>query len=107
VIPGRIHVRPVSGIHHVWQRIRKAADLDDLRIHDLRHSFASNAAAGGLSLVAIGALLGHKSAQTTQRYIDWADDPLRDASSRVASRISAAMGSTAHELPDNVRPIRR
>ncbi len=79
----------------------------DLRIHDLRHSFASHAAAGGISLIAIGGLLGHKSPQTTSRYIDWADDPLRDASSRVASRISAAMEMTVLELPDNVRPIRR
>lgn len=103
VIPGRIRGRPVSGIHHVWGRIRQAAELGDLRIHDLRHSFASHAAAGGLSLVAIGALLGHKSAQTTSRYIDWADDPLRDASSKVALRISAAMEET---VPDNVRLLR-
>jgi integrase len=107
VIPGRVHGRPVSGIHHVWTRIREAANLSDLRIHDLRHSFASHAAAGGLSLVAIGGLLGHKSPQTTSRYIDWADDPLRDASSRVASRISAAMEAAAPDIPDNVRPLRR
>jgi hypothetical protein len=62
---------------------------------------------GRLSLAAISGLLGHKSPQTSSRYIDWADDPLRDASSRVASRISAAMGATAPELPDNVRPLRR
>jgi integrase len=97
----------VSGIHHPGQRFRKAADLSDLRIHDLRHSFASNAAAGGLSRVTIGALLGHKSAQTTQRHIDWADDPLRDAISRVASRISAAMNTGLPDDTDIVRPLRR
>lgn len=107
VIPGRIRGRAVSGIHHAWKRIRQAADLGDLRIHDLRHSFASHAAAGGLSLIAIGALLGHKSAQTTSRYIDWADDPLREASSRVASSISEAMGTTLRKSPDNVRHLRR
>jgi integrase len=107
VIPGRVRGRPVGGIHHVWKRIREAANLSDLRIHDLRHSFASHAAAGGLSLVAIGGLLGHKSPQTTSRYIDWADDPLREASSRVASRISAAMEAAAPDIPDNVRPLRR
>jgi integrase len=107
VIPGPVHGRPVSGIHHVWQRVREAASLGDLRIHDLRHSFASHAAAGGLSLIAIGGLLGHKSPQTTSRYIDWADDPLREASSRVASRISVAMGTTLRDLPVNVRSLSR
>jgi integrase len=107
VIPGRVHGRPVSGIHHVWDRIRQAANLGDLRIHDVRHSFASHAAAGGLSLIAIGGLLGHKSPQTTSRYIDWADEPLRDASSRVSSRIAAAMEATNSKFPDNVRPLRR
>jgi hypothetical protein len=63
--------------------------------------------AGGLSLAAIGGLLGHKSPQTTSRYIDWADDPLRDATSKVASRISAAMETTVPEFLDNVRPLRR
>ena len=79
----------------------------DLRIHDLRHSFASHAAAGGISLIAIGGLLGHKSPQTTSRYIDWADDPLREASSRVASRISAAMETAVPEGSDNVRSLSR
>jgi hypothetical protein len=53
-----------------------------------------DAAAAWLSLVAIGALLGHESPQMTSRYIDWADDPLREASTRVASRISSAMEAT-------------
>jgi len=106
VIPGRIHGRPVSGIHHVWERIRTRAKLTDVRLHDLRHSFASTGAANGLSLVMIGGLLGHRSPQTTNRYIDWADAPLRGASDQVARRIEAAM-APAQALPDNVRPLRR
>ena len=76
-----------------WQRIRKAAGLDDVRLHDLRHAFASVAVAGGHSLPMIGALLGHKEMRTTQRYAHLADDPQRAAADQVASRISAAMNA--------------
>jgi integrase len=65
--------------------------LDDVRIHDLRHSFASVAVAGGASLPMIGALLGHTKPETTQRYAHLAADPLRAASEAVAARIAAAM----------------
>lgn len=106
VIPGRTHGRPVSGIHHVWGRIRKRADLGDLKLHDLRHSFASTGAANGLSLFMIGGLLGHRSPQTTSRYVDWADAPLRGAGDQVAGRIASAM-APAQPLPDNVWPMRR
>lgn len=106
VIPGRTHGHPVSGIHHVWGRIRTRAKLTDVKLHDLRHSFASTGAANGLSLVMIGGLLGHRSPQTTSRYIDWADAPLRGASDQVAGRIASAMAPVT-ALPDNVRPLRR
>jgi integrase len=106
VIPGRINGRPVIGIHHVWGRIRTRTELTDVKLHDLRHSFASTGAANGLSLVMIGGLLGHRSPQTTSRYIDWADAPLRGASDQVAGRIASAM-APAQPLPDNVRPMRR
>lgn len=98
VIPGRIHGKPLVGIHRPWARICAKAKLDDLRIHDLRHSFASLGAAGGLSLPAIGALLGHRSPQTTDRYVDWADAPLRQASERVGGRILAAMDADSEEF---------
>ena len=74
-----------------WRRIRKAAGLDDVRLHDLRHSFASVAAGGGMSLPVIGALLGHSQAQTTQRYAHLSADPLKAASNAVGERIAAAM----------------
>jgi integrase len=75
-----------------WRRIRKAAGLDDLRIHDLRHSFASVAAAGGMSLPMIGALLGHSQPATTARYAHLASDPLRAASESIGGRIAGSMG---------------
>ena len=61
------------------------AGLEDVRLHDLRHTFASIAVMGGMSLPMVGALLGHKHTRTTQRYAHLADDPLKDASQRVAS----------------------
>jgi integrase len=58
VFPGKREGRPLGGIDKVWFRVRAAAELQDVRLHDLRHSFASMGVAGGLSLPLIGALLG-------------------------------------------------
>lgn len=74
-----------------WGRIRAKAQLDDVRLHDLRHSFASMAVAGGLSLPVIGALLGHTQPATTARYTHLADDPLKQAVNIAGGRIAAAM----------------
>jgi integrase len=78
-----------------WHRIRTKAGLDNVRIHDLRHSFASMAVAGGLSLPVIGALLGHTQASTTQRYAHLAADPLKQAANLTGARITAAMNQGA------------
>ena len=78
-----------------WHRIRKRAELDDVRIHDLRHSFASMAVAGGLSLPVIGALLGHTQPATTARYAHLAADPLKQAANLTGNRIAAAMAHNA------------
>jgi integrase len=75
-----------------WSAIRNAAGLSDVRIHDLRHSFASVAAGGGMSLPVIGALLGHKDTATTARYAHLSDDPLRAAVNTIGSKIADAMG---------------
>lgn len=71
-----------------WSRIRSVAGLDDVRIHDLRHSFASIAVASGMSLPLIGALLGHSQPQTTARYAHLADNPLKAAAAAIGERIS-------------------
>lgn len=70
-----------------WRAIRKRAGLDDVRIHDLRHSFASTAVASGMSLPLIGKLLGHSQPQTTARYAHLADDPMKQAANAVGQRI--------------------
>lgn len=74
-----------------WRRIRKEAGLDDVRMHDLRHSFASVAVAGGMSLPLIGSLLGHTQPRTTARYAHLANDPRLAAADTVAASIAASM----------------
>jgi integrase len=85
-----------------WLVIREAASLDDVRIHDLRHSFASVGAAGGASLPIIGALLGHSQPSTTARYAHLADDPLQAAAADIGAKIWAALGA-ASEAAEVVR----
>lgn len=91
VIGGAKPSRPLVNIRKPWHRMRKAAGLPDVRLHDLRHSFASVAIAGGLSLPIIGALLGHTQPTTTARYAHLAADPLRAAAELIGARLNAAM----------------
>lgn len=87
VFPGRVPGSHLSGIYAPWRRARERAGLEDLRIHDLRHSFASRALALGESLPAIARLLGHARVQTTARYAHLARDAVREAAARVADGI--------------------
>ena len=95
VILGKREGRPLVGIDKLWFHVRAAAGLRDVRLHDLRHSFASMGVAGGLSLPIIGALLGHKHPATTGRYAHLSADPLRAANDLVGMRIAAAMNGTS------------
>lgn len=81
-----------EGTPKVWRIVRSMAGLEDVRLHDLRHSFASIAVSGGASLPIIGALLGHTDSATTQRYAHLHDDPLKAASEAVGGKIAAAIG---------------
>lgn len=80
--------RPVVGISRAWQRVRGEANLPDVRLHDLRHSFASFAAAQGASLLMIGKALGHSQPSTTARYAHLTHDPIRELSDGVANQIA-------------------
>jgi integrase len=71
--------------------VRKRAGIEDVRIHDLRHSFASVGAGAGLGLPIIGNLLGHSQPSTTQRYAHVAVDPARRAADIIAGEIERAM----------------
>ena len=92
---------PYTSLKRAWTRVRKRAGLEDLRIHDLRHTHASVAAKAGISLQAIGKLLGHSQVSTTARYAHLVDDPVRAAAERVQGRIAAALDGqpSAEVLP--------
>ena len=91
VVPGRDPSRHLVNLTKAWKRIRGRANLEDVRIHDLRHTHASAAAGLGLSLPMIGKLLGHTQAATTERYAHLADSPVALAASSVAERIDGLM----------------
>jgi integrase len=91
VFPGKVEGQHYVGLPRFFENIRKAAKLPEVRLHDLRHSFASAGAAGGLGLPLIGALLGHKDTKTTARYAHLADSPVKAAADRIAKSIKAAM----------------
>ena len=108
-VEGNPHVLPgadgrhFTGLQKTWERIRKRAGLEDVRLHDLRHSFASVAVAGGDSLYLVGKVLGHQQARTTERYAHLSDDPVRAVADRTASQIAAAMNSRAQKSGEVVK----
>jgi integrase len=79
------------GTPRIWGKVRTAAGLPDVRLHDLRHTYASFGVASGLSLPMIGAILGHRDVKTTQQYAHLADHPVKAAADRTAAGIAAAM----------------
>lgn len=95
VIVGKKTGARLVNLQKAWRRIRTKAGLANVRIHDLRHSFASMAVGAGMSLPMIGKLLGHTQPATTARYAHLAADPMRAASELVGSKISAVMTSHA------------
>ena len=95
VICGGRNGRHLVNLEKPWRAIRARAGLDDVRLHDLRHSFASVAAASGLSLPIIGKLLGHTQPQTTARYAHLSADPLKEANRRIGEEIMRAMKDTS------------
>ena len=91
VVAGKKEGSHLTDLQHPWRRIRVKAGLDDVRIHDLWHSYASGALALGEGLPMIGKLLGHTQVQTTARYAHLANDPVKTAAGRVSDTIGAAM----------------
>jgi integrase len=91
IVPGADPEKALVNLTKPWFRLRETAKLSDVRLHDLRHSFASIGVAGGLTLPILGALLGHTQPATTARYAHLAADPLRQAADLIGSRIAAAM----------------
>lgn len=83
--------KPRADLNKPWRAVRRHAGLEDVRLHDLRHSFASVGASAGMGLPIVGALLGHKQAATTERYAHLDASPLRQASDEIGAKIAKAM----------------
>jgi len=93
VITGNVEGGPFNDMQKPWRRIRKRAGLEDVRLHDLRHSFASGAVGLGETLPMIGKLLGHSQVQTTARYAHLADDPVRTSAERISAELAKTLNS--------------
>jgi integrase len=91
VIAGETLNNPRSDLKRPWALVTRAASLDGVRIHDLRHTYASHGAAAGMGLTIVGRLLGHADVKTTNRYSHFDADPLRRAANAVGASLAAAM----------------
>ena len=87
VFPGKSKVKPVVDLKKFWKSLLTDADVQDYRIHDNRHTHASQLVSSGMSLAIVGRLLGHTNPMTTQRYAHIADEPLRAAAEVMASKM--------------------
>lgn len=87
LFPGKNPEKPIQDIKKAWHTISKNANLEKVRIHDLRHTHASHLVSSGLSLSIVGKLLGHTQASTTQRYAHLADEPLRNAAEFFGNKV--------------------
>ncbi|AUQ65459.1 site-specific integrase [Phaeobacter inhibens] len=92
VIEGKLPGQYATDLQHPWRRIRDRAGLCGVRIHDLRHTYASNAVSAGMPIQMVGRLLGHTQIQTTMRYAHLADDPVRQAAEENAARLGSLVG---------------
>lgn len=98
IIEGRLAGKPLYNLSKPWLLIRKRASVEDVRIHDLRHTAASIGVASGLNLPVIGRLLGHTQASTTQRYAHVDIDPALVAINTIGAAIAASLSSEKTEL---------
>jgi integrase len=94
VVPGGKPDAPRADLKRIWDAVIARAELSGVRIHDLRHTFASYGAGASLGLPIVGKLLGHSQPQTTARYAHLDADPVRRASNTIGATIAAALGDT-------------
>ena len=91
----------MANFNYRWQRLRDLAGLDGVRIHDLRHTYASHAVMSGLDLYTVGRLLGHADTGSTERYAHLADRHVRDAAGRIGTIVGDAMSGGRKEGADH------
>jgi integrase len=107
LFPARPPTRHIDNFEYQWHRIRNEAGLPGLRIHDLRHTWASVAAMNGVDMVTIAKLLGHALVETTERYTHLSDQSVADAADRVSNRIHAALAGRGEECEGGARHAHR
>ena len=105
VICGAVAGKPIVNLQKSWRRIRARAGLEDVRIHDLRHTFASHAVMGGTPLAVVSKLLGHSQIATTMRYAHLADKELLQASEGIGSMLKKANPHSVNT--DNIHYLKR
>ena len=98
VIAGDKPKQPRSDLKRPWGRITRRAGLDGVRLHDLRHTFASAGAGAGMGLPIVGKLLGHASQATTARYAHLADNPLRQGANLIAGTLASQLARKGGEV---------
>lgn len=98
VITGTMPGAPLYDLQPFWQRVRARTGLKDVRIHDLRHTFASAAVAAGQGLPMIGKLLGHTQVQTTARYTHLAAHPIKTAADVVSAQLAASLQGSVEKI---------
>ena len=91
---------PSSTVSHAWETVRTAAGVEDLRVHDLRHGFATRGAGLGASAVILRDALGHKTMAMTSRYIAHQNDPVRELAERVGAQIQALRSAPEDNIVD-------
>jgi site-specific recombinase XerD len=92
IFPSPVTGRPCASLFFPWSRIRAVAGLADVRLHDLRHTFASFLVNNGVSIYVVQGLLGHTQVRTTQRYAHLADETLWDAAELVGTIVYPGAG---------------
>ena len=100
VFPGQKADRPMYDLRKSWAKAQLVAGLENVRIHDLRHTFASYSASAGGSLPMIGHLLGHRQPATTARYAHLAASPVRELADRSSGEIASALDAGANLLTE-------
>ena len=107
LFPSRPPTRPIDNIGFQWTRIREEAGLPGLRLHDLRHTWASVAAMNGVDMVTIAKLLGHALVETTERYVHLSDQSVTEAADRVSAHLSAALDGKTRNRNRRTRHAQR
>ena len=93
LFPSKVAGQPIREVKNFWKTVLRLAKIENVRIHDIRHTYASHLVSSGLSLRIVGKLLGHTQASTTQRYAHLADEPLREAAELFGGKLDEITAS--------------